>query len=964
MEASPSASIVVEPETHHSPENSHSPENCLFDPSTSAENHVPDPSPPLENHLFEDSPQTTEDAPAPARKRRRRKKQFPEMVPSATAITGLRVLRPQPKSNIYDEKLMDELIRLQINDNLSPNRTRRRNLAKELDVEALIAISVGFPVDSLTEEEIEANVVPIIGGPEQANYIVVRNHILARWRSNVSVWLTKDHAMESIRSEHRRLVTAAYYFLMLHGYINFGLAPSIKEVNWDVPTRATVVIVGAGFAGLGAARHLRALGFKVVIVEGRTRPGGRVLTRKMEGDGVVAAVDLGGSVLTGINGNPLGVLARQLGFPLHKVRDKCPLYLPSGKAVDLDMDNRVEYSFNKLLDKVCKLRQAVSDEVKAVDMSLGTALETFRQVYRVAEDPEERMLLNWHLANLEYANASLLSDLSLAFWDQDDPYEMGGDHCFIPGGNGRFIRALAENLPIFYGRTVESIRYGVDGVMVTAGGQVFRGDMALCTVPLGVLKRGSIKFVPELPKAKQEAIERIGFGSLNKVAMLFPYDFWGGEIDTFGHLTEDTSKRGEFFLFYSYSSVSGGPLLVALVAGESAVKFEMESPVESVERVLQILRGIFGPRGIEVPQPIQVVCTRWGKDRFTYGSYSHVTVGSSGDDYDTLAECIGGRVFFAGEATNRRYPATMHGAFLSGLREAANMSRIATKRSLIPLPGENIKDESTDLYKLFEQPDLACGSFSVLFDPTSSELDSVSLLQVKLHGKTSESGPLYLHGLISRKQAVDLAEIKSDEDRLRMLYHTFKVKLVGRKGLGSEGEALIAKLNTVKGRCNFAETIREIQNQHIAGTRMPKITTSRTKYPQGWELIEPTLRELEAKMREAENDPHDGKRKCETLWPIFRISHQRSRYIFDLYYRQQEISKELYEFCLDQGYADRNLIAKWKKPGYERLCCLRCIQPRDHNFATTCICRVPKHLREEKVIECVHCGCHGCASGD
>ncbi|XP_068637154.1 lysine-specific histone demethylase 1 homolog 1-like [Aristolochia californica] len=788
MEATPSTSTAAVAETH-----------LLPDPSTSAESHLPDPSLPLESHLLEDSPQTTDDAPTPTRKRRRRKKQFPEMVPSATTITGLRVLRPQPKSDIYDEKLMDELIRLQVNDNLSPTRSRRRSLAKELDVEALISISVGFPVDSLTEEEIEANVVPIIGGADQANYIVVRNHILARWRSNVSVWLTKDHAMESIRSEHRRLVTVAYDFLLLHGYINFGLAPAIKEVNWDGPTRANVVIVGAGIAGLSAARHLRSLGFKVVIVEGRTRPGGRVLTRKMEGDGVVSAADLGGSVLTGINGNPLGVLARQLGFPLHKVRDKCPLYLPSGKAVDLDMDNRVEYSFNKLLDKVCKLRQAVSDEVKAVDMSLGTALETFRQVYRVAEDPEERMLLNWHLANLEYANASLLSDVSLAFWDQDDPYEMGGDHCFIPGGNGRFIRALAENLPIFYGRTVETIKYGADGVMVTAGGQVFRGDMALCTVPLGVLKRGSIKFVPDLPKAKQEAIERLGFGSLNKVAMLFPYDFWGGGLDTFGHLTEDSSKRGEFFLFHSYTSVSGGPLLVALVAGESAIKFEMVSPVESVERVLQILRGIFGPRGIEVPQPIQVVCTRWGKDRFTYGSYSHVTVGSSGDDYDTLAGCVGdGRVFFAGEATNRRYPATMHGAFLSGLREAANISRMAKKRSLFSLAGEDIKDENLDLHNLFEKSDLSFGSFSVLFDPKSSQPDSVSLLRVKLCGKTLESGPLYLYGLISRKQATDLADIKGDEDGLRMLYNKFKVKLVGRKCLGSEGEAVIANLNTAK----------------------------------------------------------------------------------------------------------------------------------------------------------------------
>ncbi|EPS74067.1 hypothetical protein M569_00686, partial [Genlisea aurea] len=158
---------------------------------------------------------------------------------------------------------------------------------------------------------------------------------------------------------------------------------------------------------------------------------------------------------------------------------------------------------------------------------------------------------------------------------------------------------------------------------------------------------------------------------------------------------------------------------------------------------------------------------------------------------------------------------------------------------------------------------------------------------------------------------------------------------------------------------------------------MPKVKTSRVKYPEGWELIEPTLSELQAKMREAELDPHDNKRKCEALWPIFKIAHQKSRYVYDLYYKRKEISKELFDFCLDQRYADRNLIAKWKKaqktllsisnfftPGYERLCCLRCMQPRDHNFQTTCVCRVPKHLREEKVIECVHCGCGGCASGD
>ncbi|PPR94207.1 hypothetical protein GOBAR_AA26465 [Gossypium barbadense] len=736
---------------------SENPNDVLSDDDSSPENTNPDdqeiPSttldPPISDTQDESSdpvpdeqPQNTNSNPAepgpPARKRRRRKRFFTELI---------------------------------ANPSFSKNRRPRiSGLAREMDTEALIAISVGFPVDSLTEEEIEANVVSRIGGQEQANYIVVRNHILARWRSNVSVWLTLEHALESIRAEHKNLVNAAYNFLLEHGYINFGLAPAVKEAKLKS------------------------------FDEGRTRPGGRVKTRKMKGDGVVAAADLGGSVLTGINGNPLGVLARQMGLPLHKVRDICPLYLPDGKAVDADVDSRIEVSFNKLLDRVCKLRHSMIEEVKSVDVPLGTALEAFRSVYKVAEDSQESMLLNWHLANLEYANASLMANLSMAYWDQDDPYEMGGDHCFIPGGNERFVRALAEDLPIFYGRTVQSIRYGIDGVRVYAGGQEFCGDMALCTVPLGVLKKGSIEFVPELPQRKKDAIQRLGFGLLNKVAMLFSYNFWGGEIDTFGHLTEDPSMRGEFFLFYSYSSVSGGPLLVALVAGDAAIKFELMSPVESVKRVLNILRGIFHPKGIVVPDPVQAVCTRWGKDRFTYGSYSHVAVGSSGDDYDILAESVGdGRVFFAGEATNKQYPATMHGAFLSGMREAANMLRVARRRSLILSDKVNNDLEKCDtLNKLFENPDLTFGSFSALFDPHSNDVGSHAFIRVKFHGDKLTSSHLCLYGLITKKQAIQLSEMNGDGNRMNSLHRDFGVKLVGGKGLSNVAELLISRIKAAK----------------------------------------------------------------------------------------------------------------------------------------------------------------------
>lgn len=129
-----------------------------------------------------------------------------------------------------------------------------------------------------------------------------------------------------------------------------------------------------------------------------------------------------------------------------------------------------------------------------------------------------------------------------------------------------------------------------------------------------------------------------------------------------------------------------------------------------------------------------------------------------------------------------------------------------------------------------------------------------------------------------------------------------------------------------------------------------------------------------------------------------------------MYYEKEAISKQLYEWLLKNNYADANLIAKWKKQGYEKvtiypfstlalmspsviirailpwsspaktwnkinlltrtmssiqLCCLRCIQTKETNFNATCICRVPKaQLKEDQTIQCVSCGCRGCASSD
>lgn len=148
---------------------------------------------------------------------------------------------------------------------------------------------------------------------------------------------------------------------------------------------------------------------------------------------------------------------------------------------------------------------------------------------------------------------------------------------------------------------------------------------------------------------------------------------------------------------------------------------------------------------------------------------------------------------------------------------------------------------------------------------------------------------------------------------------------------------------------------------------MPAIrhASKRKPPPEGFGDIEDDLLVFSNKMKDAQNAPNDNAPKHQAQWPIFQISHQRSRYIYELYYEKEAISKQLYEWLLKNNYADAMLIAKWKKQGYEKLCCLRCVQTKETNFASTCICRVPKaQLKEDQDLQCVSCGCRGCASSD
>lgn len=170
--------------------------------------------------------------------------------------------------------------------------------------------------------------------------------------------------------------------------------------------------------------------------------------------------------------------------------------------------------------------------------------------------------------------------------------------------------------------------------------------------------------------------------------------FWEPNRDMFGLLNEAeheaslnpeeySSRRGRFYLFWNCIKTSGKPTLVALMAGEAAHYAEATPNDELVKQVTDRLAKMFAPA--PVPLPTETIVTRWSKDPFARGSYSYVGPRTKAGDYDVMAKPHG-PLHFAGEATCGTHPATVHGAYLSGLRAAAEVVESMIGPIQIPSP--------------------------------------------------------------------------------------------------------------------------------------------------------------------------------------------------------------------------------------------------------------------------------------
>lgn len=412
----------------------------------------------------------------------------------------------------------------------------------------------------------------------------------------------------------------------------------------------TVVVVGAGVAGLTAARDLQAAGATVIVLEARDRIGGRTVTEVREG----FPLDLGASWIHGVDGNPVSTLVANAGLG----------------TIPTDVESAVGYDIETadgLLDDALLARAAARlDEAvqRGYDAEVDQPLQVIVDTAASSAPADQARLVRYLAASaIENEYAGPLSELSAYWFDEAEAY--GGGDAMIDGGYGQVPAVLAEGLDVRLSSPVTAIALSDDRVSVTVASATVEADAVIVTVPLGVLRLGTIAVDPPLPAEHQAAIAGLGMGSLNKVFLRFDSVFWDDDVDWIGIVPP--AGVDPWVDWVTIGRAADAPVLLGFAAGDLGRWVDAQPDAAVVASALTALRTAYP----EAPEPLEVLVTRWGADPYAGGSYSFAAVGSDPAMRDTLAEPVGERLVLAGEATSREHPSTVHGALLSGQRAAA-----------------------------------------------------------------------------------------------------------------------------------------------------------------------------------------------------------------------------------------------------------------------------------------------------
>ena len=424
-----------------------------------------------------------------------------------------------------------------------------------------------------------------------------------------------------------------------------GCATGIQVVRDSVD----VAIVGAGAAGLAAARTLQASGKTTVVLEARDRIGGRAFTTTQP---FGVPFDLGAHWLHYGENNPFKTYAQSLGGDFAPYQQPQDMMIWDGRSL-VCHGNCDGYN-----DAVSDAEEAIWDQ-RWNDQAVSDVVDssgTWGRSMAFSIGP-------WDMSKL-------VDRVSTSDWS----CTVDGDDYLCRPGYGALLARSAEGIAVHLSCKVSQILQRADRVeLVTDCGKVEAGA-CIVTVSNGVLASGQIRFSPGLSAEKTAAIDAIPMGHYARVGLAFTDDIFGAGSDQFilSRIAEGAPAPAE--AFGVTSNVAGRNIIYCDAGGPFARSLEQAGKADAIAAALDYLRDMLGRKTVDASYSRTAVATDWGGDAFALGSYASADPGSF-KMREILRTPTEGRVFLAGEACSVDQWATVGGAHISGCETAMNVVR-------------------------------------------------------------------------------------------------------------------------------------------------------------------------------------------------------------------------------------------------------------------------------------------------
>lgn len=406
-----------------------------------------------------------------------------------------------------------------------------------------------------------------------------------------------------------------------------------------------VVIVGAGAAGLSAAKELTRLGVSHRLIEGAHRIGGRAYSEEI---GPGEWFDLGCAWLVGAETNPFTSIARELGLAL------------SQNSARFRLENARFNRNGELLSGA--EREACLAYYGECEAAIADAAGAGRDVALSDVIDLDHEFATPFLAAIATGWGKDVDEVSTV----DNESAVGELGYQVPQGYGNLVATWGNDVPVSLNSRAERIDWSEGTVNVATSQGAISATAALLTVSTGVLASQEIAFHPRLPDWKLEAIHDLPMGTENKIGVYFDTDVFGA--DGRAHYTTwDTDGNAAKV----DASVMGLNTASVFVGGRLGVWLERQGPAALQDFAISRLVDIFGN---DLRKRVQrCITTAWESDPWTRGTWACARPGRA-YQRTNLARPVDERLFFAGEATDRGGQGTCHGAFHSGVRAAREIA--------------------------------------------------------------------------------------------------------------------------------------------------------------------------------------------------------------------------------------------------------------------------------------------------